>query len=114
MNEGKVFAQKVDLDGNFLIKNSILDSTNYLHDNERQNKDRWNGQFYFASSLILTLLASFFQGKFKLIAILLLANILIGGLVKSRLKRNKQRKIFWKNRKLMKKNHTDWGLKWED
>ena len=114
MNKGKIYTQKIDNDENFLIKSNINDSTNYLHDKERQDKDRWNGQFYFASSLILTLLASFFHGEFKLVAILLLANILIGGLVRSRLKRNTQRKIFWNNRGKMKKTFDEWGLEWKD
>ena len=113
---GEIYPQKININNplEFLIKNSVIDSSNYLHDKMREDKDRMYSKIYFAISLSLTIIASFFIKYFNWISILILMNLLTILLIISALNYNKQRKIFWANRKIMKKSFKDLNLEWRD
>lgn len=110
-----MYAQKMDRkDPEYLIKQGVINSINYLHDQTRQDKDRLYSKIYFAISLVLTLIASFFIDDSKGIAILILVYILIIFLIISWYDYYEKRRIFWINRKKMKETSDNLGLEWKD
>ena len=113
---GDIYVQKLRPDDpEFFIKKVLIENTNYLHDKWRDNKDRMFSKIYFASSLFLTILASFFIKLLSLISILILADILLFLLVLSAFYVfDKQKEKFYSNRIHMKKSFKDYGLKWVD
>ena len=112
---GKIYASKFDPnDPLFPIKAVVNSSNNYLHDKTREDKDRLFTKFYFAVSLLLTILAAFLQKYLGWIAILLLMNLLTIFLGISILRYVKHRKTFWKNREEMKKTFEVLRMPWKD
>ena len=113
MNKGEIYPQKVNSDDlpGFIKRNAIIDSTNYLHDKWREDKERFYSKIYFAISLSLTILASLFISR---ISILILLNLLTILLIISAKRHVQQKKRFEKNREYMKKSFKEWGLEWRD
>ena len=115
MTEGKIYPQKMDPnDPLFLLKSTINDSVNYLHDNARDDKDRMYSKIYFSTSLLLTIFAAFFVEYLNLISILILANLLAVLLIIFGNVYAGRRKRFWENRNIMKKTFEDLDLEWRD
>ena len=112
---GEIYTQEIKSnDPQFYLKNTVIESSNYLHDKMRDDKDRMYSKIYFAVSLVLTILASFFTKYLCLISILILMNLLIFLIIISAKNYNKQRKRFELNRKRMKKSFKDLSLEWRD
>ena len=98
----------------FSTKSTIIESNNYLHDKTRQDKERMYSKIYFAVSLVLTILASFFIRYLNLASILILMNLLILFLIFFAINYRKLRARFWSNRKKMKETYKNLGLEWRD
>lgn len=96
----------------FTAKNTLIESCNYLHDKMRDEKDRIYTKIYFAVSLILTIMASFFVKALGLMPILILIDLSMGLLIIFAGGYYKQKKRFWENRTRIKKSFKDYGLEW--
>jgi len=112
---GKIYANKFKInDPLFYVKAMVNNSNNYLHDKTREDKERLFTKFYFAISLLLTILAAFFTESFGWVPILLLAILLAIFLGISVLRYRKQRRIFWINRGKMKQTFKYLKIPWKD
>ena len=112
---GEIYGQEINSnDPEFFIKATVLEHTNYLHDKMREDKDRIYSKIYFAISLVLTILSSFFIKYIDWLSILFLANLLMILLVVSANKYKKQKIRFGYNRKQMKESFKNLGLEWRD
>lgn len=109
---GEMYPQKLNSnDPLFFHKQSVIDSTNYLHDKARDDKDRLYSRFYFAISLTLTIFTALFL---SIISAIILLNLITILLIISARKYKQQRKRFWENRNKMKKSFQDLKLEWRD
>lgn len=111
---GKIYANRVDLDEKFFVKAIVNVNNNYLHDKAREDKEGLFTKFYFAISLVLTMLSAFFIDYLGYVSILLLVILLAIFLAIAIDRYRKRRKIFWQNREEMKKNFESLGLPWKD
>ena len=112
---GEVYAQKVNSnDPEFYIKSIINQNNNYLHDNTAQDKDRMYSKIYFALSIILGILSSFFTQYVSWLSIFILGDLLMILLVLFAKSYRKRREKFWKNRGLMKDNFKAFNMEWID
>ena len=93
MGKGERYAQNVNSDdlAGFIKREALINSSNYLHDKWREDKDRFYFKIYFAISLSLTIIASLFVSW---ISILLLLNFLTLFLIFFANGYSKQRKRF--------------------
>ncbi len=109
---GEIYSQKLNPnDPHLPVMKMINDNANYIHDQTRQDKARMMGIGGYCISLFLTALFSLFV---NLIALLLLANVLMGILIIFARDYKKRRKRFWENRKVVKKDFKSWGMEWRD
>ena len=112
---GKIYSNKFDPhDHLFYVKAIVNSNNNYLHDKTREDKERLFTKFYFAISLLLTILAASFTEYLGWVSILLLTFIIVVFLGISVLRYRKQRKIFWDNRKEMKQTFEGLEIPWKD
>jgi hypothetical protein len=79
MNKGEIYAQKINSDDlpGFIKRNALIDSSNYLHDGWREDKDRFYSMIYFAISLSLTIITSLFISWISILVLLNLLTILL-------------------------------------
>jgi len=115
MAVGKIYPQEVKSnDPLFIQKFALIQSTNYLHDQTRQDKDRIKAEIFFALSILLAVITSYYVEHIRLWNIILLADIWAGILVYYGVGYYKVRKIFWRNRAEMKKSFKALNLEWKD
>jgi len=112
MTKGDIYPQKISSqDPHLFIKNMISNSANYIHDQTRQDKDRFYNITFYSVSLLATAIFSLFS---SILALLFLANALLVILIISTSNYKKKRKKFWKNREVIKSNFKAWGMEWRD
>ena len=72
------YMKKLNLeDAKFNSKNSFIQNNSYIYEKWEEEKDRMYTKIYFAASLILTIIASFFTKYIGWLSILILADILL-------------------------------------
>lgn len=113
--KGDIYEQGLDIhDPFFLHKAHVISSNNYLHDQTRMDKDRMSQQIYFALSLVLAVLTSYFTKYLNWISILIFADILLALLIYFAVDYGDKRDKFWSNRHQKKSTFAKLGLKWRD